>query len=106
GLTGDGGMGPRRREVVTQGRVGQGVVVVGPGLVVVLQGRHDGVREDRREPFEATTGTRHQAPIGSANPTTLPFLLILVGAGIPLPRPGSGEMEGWLGSQIRWAPGA
>src|SRR5699024_4787331 len=47
----------------------------------------------RSEPFEATTGTRHQAPIGSANPTTLPFLLILVGAGIPLPWPGLDVVE-------------
>src|SRR5699024_10179965 len=47
----------------------------------------------RSEPFGASPRTRRPAPIGSANPTTLPFLLILVGAGIPLPRPGLDVVE-------------
>ena len=85
-----GDQAPRRRDrhLLAQRGVGQVLVVVGPRLVVVVDGRHLRVGENRGELLDPPTGAQPQPAALVPDPAALPSLLVLVGPRIALPRAG------------------
>ena len=83
-LTGDEGDRLSSREVITQRSTGQVLVIVGPGLVVVVQLGLNRGSEDREELLEAVTALELQTTALVQHPAALPLLLILVTAGVTL----------------------
>ena len=92
-LAGDERARPGDRDVVLGGRGEQPVVVVRPGLVVVLDGRHERVGEDGEQPVQPPAGAQPQPPAPGELPAALPPPLVLVGARVPLAGPGLDVVE-------------
>src|SRR5690606_17347261 len=92
-LAGQQRPGPGHRRVVAQRRADQVVVVVGPGLVVVLDGRHQRVGEDGRQLLDPPAGPRFEPAGAGARPAALPPVLVLVSARVPLPGAGLHVVE-------------
>ena len=92
-LPGDQGLGPGHREIVAQRRVHEGLVVVGPRLVVVLELGLDRAGEDPEELLDPAAGLEHQLAALVQRPAAVPLLLVLVAARVPLAGAGFDVVE-------------
>ena len=92
-LAGNQGLGLRHRKIVAGRGVDEVLVVVGPGLVVVVQLRLDRAGEDAEELGQPAAGLQLQLPAAVQFPAALPLLLVLVTARIPLPGTGLHVVE-------------
>ena len=92
-LTGDEGDRLSSREVITQRSTGQVLVIVGPGLVVVVQLGLNRGSEDREELLEAVTALELQTTALVQHPAALPLFLVLVAARIALTGAGLNVVE-------------
>ena len=81
------------REVVAERGVDEGLVVVGPGLVVVADVRQDRVGEDRQQLVDAPARAQRQPATPVAHPAAAPSVLVLVAARIALTGPGLDVVE-------------
>src|SRR5690606_30336868 len=66
----------------------QGLVVVGPRLVVVLDRRHGGTGEDGRQVAQPPARPQREPSASVERPSSPPALLVLVRARVALTRPG------------------
>ena len=92
-LAGDERLRAGHREVVAQRRLDEGLVVVGPRLVVVAELGLDRAGEDRQQALEASAGPELQATPLVELPAALPLLLVLVAARVALPGSGLDVVE-------------
>src|SRR4029078_573077 len=76
----------RDRHLFTERGAGEVFVIVGPRLVVIVDRRHFRVGENRAELLDPPTGTQPQPTAFVPDPAARPLFLVLVGAGITLPR--------------------
>src|SRR5690606_12775178 len=86
-------LGPRDGGVLLERGVGEVLVVVGPGLVVVADVGQLRVREDRQQLADPAAAPERQAPPLVERPAALPALLVLVLAGVALAGPGLDVVE-------------
>ena len=86
-LAGDQRLGPGDGEVVAERGVDQVCVVVGPGLVVVVELGLDRAGEDGQQPLDPAARPQLQPAAPVQRPAALPGLLILVAARVALPGP-------------------
>src|SRR5699024_7633649 len=91
--TADEGLRSGDRDVFLQWCIGERLVVVGPGLVVVVDPGHRRVGEDRGEVSQSAARTQAEPPVAPTDPAALPLVLVLVGAGVSLSRPGLDVVE-------------
>ena len=92
-LAGDERLGPCDREVVTERRLDESLVVVGPGLVVVGELRLHGAREDAEQLLQPAAGLELEVAAAGQRPAALPRLLVLVTPRVALARPGLDVVE-------------
>ena len=93
GTAGDQRLRPRHRGVLLGGGAEQGVIVVGPGLVVVVDGRHRRVAEDRHQSLQSTARAQLQPASAVDHPAAAPALLVLPAARVPLAGSGLDVVE-------------
>ncbi len=94
-LAGDLRLRPRRRLAVCRRRRDQVLVVVGPGLVVVVDARQVGVPEDVGQLVQLAAGAQLEAALAVELPAPAPLALVLVvarvaaaGLGLDVVEPG------------------
>jgi hypothetical protein len=92
-LAGEQRLRPRDGGVLLGRGVEQHVVLVGPGLVVVVDVGELGVEEDRGELLPASAGAQREPTPLRELPAALPLLLVLVRAGVAEPGPGLHVVE-------------
>ncbi len=81
-LAGDERVRPRDGGVLLKRRLDEGVVVVGPRLVVVLEARQHRVGEDLEQLLEPATRAQLEPAALREHPAALPAFLVLVRAGV------------------------
>ena len=81
------------REVVAERRRGELLVVVGPGLVVVVDGGQHRVAEDAEQLPDPAAGLEREPAAAVERPAALPLLLVLVAPWVALSGPGLDVVE-------------
>ena len=81
------------REVVAERGVGELLVVIGPGLVVVPDVRQQRVGEDRQQLLDPAARPELEPAVAAQHPAAPPPLLVLVAARVALSGPGLDVVE-------------